>query len=45
MQGWTYGLDGGLLKATRINGIQNFDVNVCNYNHFDMIFLNGLIAG
>ncbi|XP_022987330.1 choline monooxygenase, chloroplastic isoform X2 [Cucurbita maxima] len=25
--GWTYGLDGGLLKATRINGIQNFDVN------------------
>lgn len=30
-QGWTYGLDGVLLKATRINGIENFDVNVCNY--------------
>ncbi|XP_022135574.1 choline monooxygenase, chloroplastic isoform X2 [Momordica charantia] len=25
--GWTYGLDGVLLKATRIKGIQNFDVN------------------
>ncbi|KAF6161747.1 hypothetical protein GIB67_013824 [Kingdonia uniflora] len=25
--GWTYGLDGLLLKATRISGIQNFDVN------------------
>lgn len=25
--GWTYGLDGALLKATRITGIQNFDVN------------------
>ncbi|KAK9269209.1 hypothetical protein L1049_000979 [Liquidambar formosana] len=25
--GWTYGLDGPLLKATRITGIQNFNVN------------------
>lgn len=25
--GWTYGLDGALLKATRITGIKNFDVN------------------
>lgn len=25
--GWTYGLDGALLKATRISGIQNFIVN------------------
>ncbi|XP_008443631.2 choline monooxygenase, chloroplastic isoform X1 [Cucumis melo] len=25
--GWTYGLDGILLKATRINGIQNFNEN------------------
>ncbi|KAJ6408019.1 hypothetical protein OIU84_011346 [Salix udensis] len=25
--GWTYGLDGALLKATRMNRIQNFDVN------------------
>ncbi|KAI8571382.1 hypothetical protein RHMOL_Rhmol01G0115700 [Rhododendron molle] len=25
--GWTYGLDGALLKATRITGIQNFNVN------------------
>lgn len=24
---WTYGLDGALLKATRITGIQNFNVN------------------
>ncbi|KAI3974508.1 hypothetical protein MKX01_018001 [Papaver californicum] len=24
--GWTYGLDGALLKATRITGIQDFDV-------------------
>lgn len=31
VQGWTYGLDGILLKATRIDGIQNFDENVCNY--------------
>lgn len=27
LQGWTYGLDGKLLKATRITGIQNFNVN------------------
>ncbi|KAL6185306.1 hypothetical protein ACLB2K_041440 [Fragaria x ananassa] len=25
LQGWTYGLDGALLKATRITGIQNFN--------------------
>ncbi|XP_028946979.2 choline monooxygenase, chloroplastic isoform X1 [Malus domestica] len=25
--GWTYGLDGALLKATRITGIQNFNEN------------------
>ncbi|KAG5594180.1 hypothetical protein H5410_035412 [Solanum commersonii] len=25
--GWTYGLDGALLKATRITGIKNFSVN------------------
>ncbi|KAL5549818.1 hypothetical protein UlMin_005049 [Ulmus minor] len=25
--GWTYGLDGALLKATRITGIRNFNVN------------------
>ncbi|KAF7153245.1 hypothetical protein RHSIM_Rhsim01G0114400 [Rhododendron simsii] len=25
--GWTYGLDGALLKATRITGIQKFNVN------------------
>nr|XP_004242785.1 choline monooxygenase, chloroplastic-like [Solanum lycopersicum] len=25
--GWTYGLDGALLKATRITGIKNFKVN------------------
>lgn len=25
--GWTYGLDGALLKATRITGIKNFNVN------------------
>ncbi|KAK1551325.1 hypothetical protein Q3G72_033967 [Acer saccharum] len=25
--GWTYGLNGALLKANRITGIQNFDVN------------------
>lgn len=30
LQGWTYRLDGALLKATRITGIQNFNVNVCN---------------
>ncbi|XXG58118.1 hypothetical protein AAC387_Pa04g0508 [Persea americana] len=33
--GWTYGLDGALLKATRIGGIQNFDVN-----EFGLIPLN-----
>lgn len=27
-QGWTYGLDGKLLKATRITGIKNFNINV-----------------
>ncbi|CAA6670350.1 unnamed protein product [Spirodela intermedia] len=26
--GWTYGLDGALLKATRVSGIQNFSVDV-----------------
>ncbi|KAA8522737.1 hypothetical protein F0562_009102 [Nyssa sinensis] len=25
--GWTYGLDGALLKATRITGIRNFNIN------------------
>ncbi|KAL6977879.1 choline monooxygenase [Sarracenia purpurea var. burkii] len=25
--GWTYGLDGALLKATRLTGIRNFNVN------------------
>ncbi|KAM7473531.1 hypothetical protein LguiB_020774 [Lonicera macranthoides] len=25
--GWTYGLDGALLKATRLTGIKNFNVN------------------
>ncbi|CAA7407409.1 unnamed protein product [Spirodela intermedia] len=25
--GWTYGLDGALLKATRVSGIQNFSVD------------------
>ncbi|XP_052181877.1 choline monooxygenase, chloroplastic-like [Diospyros lotus] len=25
--GWTYGLDGALLKATRITGVRNFNVN------------------
>jgi hypothetical protein len=29
LQAWTYGLDGQLVKATRITGIQNFNVNVC----------------
>lgn len=29
LQAWTYGLDGKLLKATRITGIQNFNVKVC----------------
>lgn len=29
LQGWTYGLDGALLKATRITGIQNFNEHVC----------------
>lgn len=28
-QGWTYGLDGVLLKATRITGIKNFNKDVC----------------
>ncbi|OEL37452.1 Choline monooxygenase, chloroplastic [Dichanthelium oligosanthes] len=28
LQGWTYGLDGTLLKATRISGIKNFNKNV-----------------
>ncbi|KAI4311890.1 hypothetical protein MLD38_036754 [Melastoma candidum] len=27
--GWTYALNGSLLKATRIKGIRNFDVEVC----------------
>jgi choline monooxygenase len=27
-QGWTYGLDGKLQKATRITGIRNFNINV-----------------
>ncbi|KAM3213396.1 hypothetical protein ACQJBY_066023 [Aegilops geniculata] len=26
-EGWTYGLDGTLLKATRISGIKNFNKN------------------
>lgn len=29
LQGWTYGLNGALRKATRISGIQDFIVNVC----------------
>lgn len=30
LQGWTYGLDGALLKATRITGIQYFNKHVCS---------------
>ncbi|KAK1275701.1 hypothetical protein QJS04_geneDACA004079 [Acorus gramineus] len=33
--GWTYGLDGLLLKATRITGIQNFNMNVFCDNYLD----------
>lgn len=29
LQGWTYGFNGALIKATRIKGIKNFNVNVC----------------
>ncbi|PSS36381.1 Choline monooxygenase [Actinidia chinensis var. chinensis] len=36
--GWTYGLDGALLKATRITGIQNFD-------EFGLVPLNVAIWG
>lgn len=31
LQGWTYGFNGALLKATRISGMRNFNVNVCRY--------------
>ena len=34
LQAWTYGLDGQLLKATRITGIQNFNVKVCCENSY-----------
>lgn len=30
LQGWTYGLNGVLLKANRISGMQDFNVNVCS---------------
>ncbi|KAI3929193.1 hypothetical protein MKX01_006429 [Papaver californicum] len=30
--GWSYGLDGVLLKATRISGIQDFNVNELGYS-------------
>ncbi|PKI52627.1 hypothetical protein CRG98_026967 [Punica granatum] len=33
--GWTYGLNGDLLKATRIKGIKNFNVNVFCDNYLD----------
>ncbi|XP_058113641.1 choline monooxygenase, chloroplastic isoform X3 [Magnolia sinica] len=33
--GWTYGLDGALLKATRIAEIWNFDINVFCDNYLD----------
>ncbi|KAM3213401.1 hypothetical protein ACQJBY_066023 [Aegilops geniculata] len=33
--GWTYGLDGTLLKATRISGIKNFNKNVFCDNYLD----------
>ncbi|XP_020112075.1 choline monooxygenase, chloroplastic-like isoform X3 [Ananas comosus] len=33
--GWTYGLDGVLLKATRISGIKNFNKNVFCDNYLD----------
>lgn len=36
VQGWTYGLDGALLKATRLTGIQKFEVNVC-YKYMTVI--------
>ncbi|KAI4970791.1 hypothetical protein ZWY2020_001705 [Hordeum vulgare] len=32
--GWTYGLDGTLLKATRISGIRNFNKNVATWGPF-----------
>ncbi|TVU07759.1 hypothetical protein EJB05_41128, partial [Eragrostis curvula] len=38
--GWTYGLDGALLKATRISGIKNF-----NKNDFSLIPVKAAIWG
>ncbi|KAJ6854108.1 choline monooxygenase, chloroplastic [Iris pallida] len=38
--GWTYGLDGGLTKATRITGIKNF-----NKDHFGLIPVSVAIWG
>lgn len=29
VQGWTYGLNGALLKANRISGMRDFNVKVC----------------
>jgi hypothetical protein len=29
LQGWTYGLNGNLVKATRISGMRDFNGNVC----------------
>ncbi|XP_017254908.1 choline monooxygenase, chloroplastic isoform X2 [Daucus carota subsp. sativus] len=43
--GWTYGLDGTLLKATRITGIQNFNVKVCskfNCSASEILSVNGV---
>ncbi|CAK9327912.1 unnamed protein product [Citrullus colocynthis] len=50
--GWTYGLDGILLKATRINGIENFDVNdfgliplpVATWGPFVLLNLDGKLS-
>ncbi|XP_038880722.1 choline monooxygenase, chloroplastic [Benincasa hispida] len=50
--GWTYGLDGVLLKATRINGIQNFDENnfgliplpVATWGPFVLLNLDGKLS-
>ncbi|EMS46986.1 Choline monooxygenase, chloroplastic [Triticum urartu] len=44
VKGWTYGLDGTLLKATRISGIKNFNKNVYHNSFCASVLLNRKIA-
>ncbi|KAI4294934.1 hypothetical protein MLD38_040784 [Melastoma candidum] len=52
-QGWTYALNGSLLKATRIKGIRNFDVEnfglkplkVATWGPFVLLNLDDGISG